>query len=277
MRTNGRFRRARFSALAAALTALALAASAQAEVVTVGAANPGETTNPSACTFAGGCGFLTTAAEAPNAATRAPIDGTVVRWRIAGAAATSGYQVNVVRSNLDGTYTITAAAPPVTLLGPGTEAFAAGLPIKAGEFVELDVPDSGSVGAIEGPSSTIVVFSPALRADQSQMPLEAAAPVVPAFNADIESVQTVPVLPVAPVLPVTPAPPAPLPQAQCVVPKLNGKKLKAAKKKIKAADCKVGLVSKKNGVKVATGKVVKQSPKAGKVLPVRTGVSVKLG
>jgi serine/threonine-protein kinase len=58
---------------------------------------------------------------------------------------------------------------------------------------------------------------------------------------------------------------------------LNGKKLKAAKKKIKAADCRVGLVSKKNGVKVATGKVVKQSPKPGKVLPAKTGVSVRLG
>jgi hypothetical protein len=59
--------------------------------------------------------------------------------------------------------------------------------------------------------------------------------------------------------------------------RLNGKKLKAAKKKIKAADCRVGLVSKKNGVKVATGKVVKQSPKPGKVLPAKTGVSVRLG
>jgi beta-lactam-binding protein with PASTA domain len=73
----------------------------------------------------------------------------------------------------------------------------------------------------------------------------------------------------------TVAPPAPV--AHCVVPKLNGRKLKAAKKIVRAADCKVGLVSTKKGVRSATGKVVRQSPKAGEAIAAHSAVSLKLG
>jgi hypothetical protein len=61
---------------------------------------------------------------------------------------------------------------------------------------------------------------------------------------------------------------------QCVVPKLKGKTLKAAKKALKAADCRLGTVRPK-GQK--TGKVKKQSPKAGTVLPAGSKVKVTLG
>jgi hypothetical protein len=76
---------------------------------------------------------------------------------------------------------------------------------------------------------------------------------------------------VTPPLPPTPPPPT------CTVPKLEGKKLKAAKKKIRAADCKVGHVGKKKGVTAKSGKVIHQSPKAGKVLGAGSQVKVKLG
>jgi hypothetical protein len=72
------------------------------------------------------------------------------------------------------------------------------------------------------------------------------------------------------------APPAPAPAPTCTVPKLKGRSLKASKKKIKAADCKVGKVTKKKGAKGATGKVVKQSPKPDKVLPACSKVKVRL-
>jgi hypothetical protein len=80
---------------------------------------------------------------------------------------------------------------------------------------------------------------------------------------------------------VTPAPtPAPAPVAPvptCKVPKLMGKKLKAAKKAIRAADCKVGTVTKKKGVTAKTGKVVRQSPKVGTSKAAGSKVSFKLG
>jgi hypothetical protein len=63
----------------------------------------------------------------------------------------------------------------------------------------------------------------------------------------------------------------------CVVPKLNGKKLKAAKKKLRKASCKLGKVTRKKGVTDKTGKVVKQSPKPGKQLAPGSKVNVRLG
>jgi len=72
----------------------------------------------------------------------------------------------------------------------------------------------------------------------------------------------------------TPEPPRP---ASCRVPKLAGKKLSTAKKAIVAANCKVGTVTKKKGVTARTGKVVKQSPKAGASMPAGSKVNLTLG
>lgn len=63
----------------------------------------------------------------------------------------------------------------------------------------------------------------------------------------------------------------------CVVPKLAGKRLKAAKKSLKHASCKLGTVKKIAGPAAKAGKVVKQSPKVGKVLVPGAKVNLKLG
>ena len=52
----------------------------------------------------------------------------------------------------------------------------------------------------------------------------------------------------------------------CKVPVLGGKRLKAAKKQVRKADCSVGSVKKRGDVTTKTGRVVRQSPKPGKVL-----------
>ncbi len=54
-------------------------------------------------------------------------------------------------------------------------------------------------------------------------------------------------------------------------------KLTAAKARLRAARCKVGLVSRGRGVKAAIAKVVASSPKTGTALPVGTAISLKLG
>jgi hypothetical protein len=73
--------------------------------------------------------------------------------------------------------------------------------------------------------------------------------------------------------------PAPIsaPAKTCTVPTLKGKSLKASKKKIKSAECKVGKVTKLKGAKASTGKVVGQSKKPGSVVPAGTVVKVTLG
>jgi hypothetical protein len=75
-----------------------------------------------------------------------------------------------------------------------------------------------------------------------------------------------------------PAPPAPISTqgTRCKVPSLLGKKLGAAKSKLKAAACKHGNVKKKKGATQKTGKVVSQNPKPGKLLPAGAKVSVEL-
>jgi hypothetical protein len=60
----------------------------------------------------------------------------------------------------------------------------------------------------------------------------------------------------------------------CVVPKLRGRILKEAKRRLKNARCKLGRVKKRGGATAQTGEVAKQSRKPGKVL--RPGATVNV-
>jgi hypothetical protein len=60
----------------------------------------------------------------------------------------------------------------------------------------------------------------------------------------------------------------------CVVPKLKGKKVKAAKKALGRADCKVGKVKRRKG---KHAKVIKQNPKPGKALAPGAKVNLTVG
>jgi hypothetical protein len=72
-------------------------------------------------------------------------------------------------------------------------------------------------------------------------------------------------------------PPAPAqPAPECVVPKLHGKKLKAARKIVAKADCKVGKVSKK-GAAGKRAEVVTQKPKPGTIRAPGSKVNVVFG
>jgi hypothetical protein len=67
------------------------------------------------------------------------------------------------------------------------------------------------------------------------------------------------------------------PPPACTVPNLNGKKLKGAKKRLRTAHCKPGKVHRRKGVTAKKGKVVRQSPKAGKQLTAGSKVNLTLG
>ncbi|HTS73440.1 MAG TPA: PASTA domain-containing protein [Gaiellaceae bacterium] len=67
------------------------------------------------------------------------------------------------------------------------------------------------------------------------------------------------------------------PPVQCIVPKVVGLTLSKAKGKIKKAHCRVGKVTKKHSSKKKKGKVIKQSPKAGKHLLAGTKVNLTVG
>jgi hypothetical protein len=67
------------------------------------------------------------------------------------------------------------------------------------------------------------------------------------------------------------------PAVKCIVPKLKGKKLSAAKTAIRKAHCSVGKVTKVKSVNKNKGRVISQSPKAGKHVKKGAKVSLRVG
>jgi hypothetical protein len=77
-----------------------------------------------------------------------------------------------------------------------------------------------------------------------------------------------------------PPPPPPPPPIECVVPKLKGKSLEAAKSALKKAHCKTGAVTKpkaKKGKKLGPLVVKSSKPNEGATLPENSKVDLKLG
>jgi hypothetical protein len=63
----------------------------------------------------------------------------------------------------------------------------------------------------------------------------------------------------------------------CVVPKLKGRSLKGARGALDQYQCKVGEVRKRRGATARTGRVKRQAPPAGTVLPPGAKIEVALG
>lgn len=70
--------------------------------------------------------------------------------------------------------------------------------------------------------------------------------------------------------------PQPFTYRACIVPKLKGSKLKAAKRKANRAGCKIGKVKKLDGATAKTGRVVKQRPKPNRILAPGSKINVVL-
>jgi hypothetical protein len=65
-------------------------------------------------------------------------------------------------------------------------------------------------------------------------------------------------------------------RAQCVVPKVKGKKLAAAKRAIRKAHCSVGKITKAFSKKVKRERVISQKPRPGMTLPAASRVALKV-
>jgi hypothetical protein len=244
---------------------LCICASAEAATVTVGSPLTVDFSGPSIGEVTG----VNLTLGEPGAHATSPNDGTVVRWRMAGDYAGGPFRLVVLRPVGGEKYEATAASAPQTPVpGSGTVTFATSLPIRVGDLIGLNTATGSSqIGfAIAPQGSEFHTFSP---------PVEPGAPPQKiggggtefelGFNADVEYA-TPPVI----------GPPPPPPVGHCLVPSLTGKKLKAVKKRLKKAGCKLGKVTKNDGATRKTGKVRKQSPKPGKSLPQGTKVAVTL-
>ncbi len=174
---------------------------------------------------------------------------------------TEGEEEEGVRPNL----TATVLPPPaIASLAPATGPTGGGSPvtITGTNFTEASAVKFGS-----SPASSFTVNSDTqitATAPPAGVGAVAVSITTPAGTATSTQLFTY----AAPSVPITP----PLKSA-CVVPKLAGKTLKAAKKALAKADCKLGKVK---GHKTKSAKVKKQSPRPGKVLAPGSKVSVKL-
>jgi IPT/TIG domain/PASTA domain len=159
---------------------------------------------------------------------------------------------------------------------------AASGPLAGGTAVTLTGADFRGVTAVTFGTSgaTFTVTSEtAIAAIAPPAPNPGPVPVTVTSNAGTGSSQTFTYL--APAIPPSPPAPTPTPIAApaptCKVPNLKGRTLKTSKQRIRAADCKVGSVSKKPAAPGKGGKVIGQSAKPGTVLPAGSVVKVTLG
>ena len=255
----------RLSVLLAAVAAfLALCASAEAATVTVGSPLTADFGGPAS---GGELTYRNAVLNEPGANVASPQDGTVVRWRMAGSYSGGPFQLVVLRSAGDEKFEAVAASAPEMPDGSSSQTFSTSLPIRAGDTIGLNAAPGSVTGDAYAPGSEFNVFVPELLpGGPAQKRTGISTDAELGFNADVEYATP----------PVIGPPPPPPPVAHCVVPSLSGKKLKAAKKKLKKADCKLGKVTKKDGATGKTGKVKKQSPKAGKSLTAGSKVAVTL-
>ena len=153
-----------------------------------------------------------------------------------------------------------APGDPVTVkVEPGLRSHAVYMPTLSSKPISSTVQPTESVTVDVGPEVVILALDPASSTPESPTPVTVAQDVLAAPA-------------------ITPVPPEEERlEPRCTVPKLRGSRLKAAKAKLRNANCKVGKITKRNGVTAKTGKVVKQKPKPGTMLPPGTSVALALG
>lgn len=184
------------------------------------------------------------------------------------AATTSGYATNELGLNAT-----VQAAPEVQQISPTTGPIAGGtsVTIAGGSFESVTSVDFGGTPAASfevNSDKSIVASSPSAQAGPVSVSVTTIAGTTTAP-------QKYNYVAPAPILTPTPSPISTF-HPTCKVPKLQGKTLKSAKKRIRSADCRVGKLTKREGATAKDGEVVKQVPKPGKTVPATTKVKLTL-
>jgi hypothetical protein len=125
---------------------------------------------------------------------QAPLDGVVVRWRLALAAPGGGsftYNLRVLRPAGGGMYTGAGTGPAQTAPSTGVNVLtlASPLPVKAGDLIGIDCPSGAPSPFANGApaSSSIGSFSPPLADGDARSPSGPFVTNEMLINADVES------------------------------------------------------------------------------------------
>jgi hypothetical protein len=204
-----------------------------------------------------------------------PVDGTITSWRTQAAEGEGQVLVFKVFRPEGMKFKVVAHDGPRPLAASTVNTFAVSIPVKAGDVIGYN--DTATVeshpSACTFHSESAEDFNIYQEGEALDGEFVESGGTETFVRPNISAVVTTPETPPPPV--VMPLPP--VPAAHCVVPKLKGLKLKAAKRKIRAAQCAVGQVSKKPDVTTKTGKVVKQKPQTGEVKAAGAKIAVTLG
>jgi hypothetical protein len=221
-------------------------AAAAANTVTVG--SPLTAALPAA-PFGGQLTAVNTALPEPGALVAAPGNGTIVSWKVIGASS-GPLKLRVVHPVTGGHFTGAGKVSSGPITGPGVLTFNANLPIQQGDLIGVDpTNNSDTLGAADGLAGSMgLLFFPELADGGPGVAPELSAPGEIGINAQV--------------------------LLNCVVPKLKGKKVGAAKRALRKAGCDPPRIKKKKG---QGGKFVgKQNPKPGKEIPGDRAVVLKL-
>ena len=200
--------------------------SAGAATVTIGSPLTGTYTPGSA-------GVVGTFGMVSGANIASPVDGTVVSWQIKGFGG-GPYRLQILHLASLTSASSVRTGPAFSPVASGSQGTVS-LPIKKGEVVALR--NSNTSDQISFNNSTATDFGdawvPPLADGESARSALVGGPIEYPYNATVR---------------------------YCVVPKLRGKKLGAAKKALAAADCTVGKVKKKGKGKRASSFALRAFP-----------------
>jgi hypothetical protein len=169
----------------ACICSLFVAAPARAVTVTVGSPLTGPFFSTLTCGNSNGCTYANTSVPEPGASTTSPISGTVVRWRMAGNYGGT-FKLRVLRPAGGGQYTGAGSSEPIQATGTTERAFAANLPIQAGDLIGIDYGDGHHLATATVSGSEYVEWGPALGDGSMGAPFALIANREVLFNADVQ-------------------------------------------------------------------------------------------
>lgn len=125
--------------------------------------------------------------EGPNNPGFAPVDGQIVRWRLATQPGTNVYRLSVLHPVGDGTYVATATSDPESASTVFNEVFTTALPISAGDLIGLTVQSSEAQAKVNvyGGGESQFGWVPFLGIGNPAAAPDAVQGIEFAFNADL--------------------------------------------------------------------------------------------
>jgi PASTA domain-containing protein len=179
----------------------------------------------------------------PGATLVAPFNGQIRSWKVINAS--GGWALQVLHPSGGGL--VSTASTHGETLGPGIVTFRARLAIRRGDSIGLasDSASSALGNSDATPGAALDAYIPPLTDNAAPRTSSTSDTLELGFNATVVS--------------------------NCIVPRVKGKTVKKATKKLRAAGCK-GKVRKKGGKRVT-----KQKPPAGTEVPPGTPVKLTLG